>query len=129
MATNCDLFVVTFYAALQCGAIVVPVQPTDRAGRDRYLLEAPGAAVFAFDPPRPRPEALPFTEARVADLEGHDVGPGGVGELLLRGESVMKGYGTSPPRPPRRSGAAAGPRRPGRVDSDGYLTLVDRPRT
>jgi fatty-acyl-CoA synthase len=45
-------------------------------------------------------QALPFTEARVADPQGHDIGPGGVGELLLRGESVMKGYG--------------------------YLTLVDR---
>jgi fatty-acyl-CoA synthase len=72
-------------------------------------------------------QALPFTEARVADPEGHDVDPGGVGELLLRGESVMKGYWNKPAETAEalrdgwlHTGDLA------RVDADGYLTLVDR---
>jgi fatty-acyl-CoA synthase len=72
-------------------------------------------------------QALPFTEARVADPEGHDIGPGGVGELLLRGESVMKGYWNKPAETAEalrsgwlHTGDLA------RVDADGYLTLVDR---
>ena len=72
-------------------------------------------------------QALPFTEARVADPEGHDVDPGGVGGLLLRGESVMKGYWN-------KAAETAEALRDGwlhtgdlaRVDADGYLTLVDR---
>ncbi|MGH3152343.1 MAG: class I adenylate-forming enzyme family protein [Streptosporangiaceae bacterium] len=72
-------------------------------------------------------QALPFTEARVADPQGRDVGPGGVGELLLRGESVMKGYWNKPAETAEalrdgwlHTGDLA------RVDADGYLTLVDR---
>jgi len=72
-------------------------------------------------------QALPFTEARVTDPEGHDIGPGGVGELLLRGESVMKGYWNKPAETAEalrsgwlHTGDLA------RVDADGYLTLVDR---
>jgi fatty-acyl-CoA synthase/feruloyl-CoA synthase len=38
------------------------------------------------------PQALPFIEARVVDPFGNDVEPGGVGELILRGETIMKGY-------------------------------------
>ena len=50
MATNSDRFVVTFYAALRCGAIVVPVNPASAAPEIAYLLEDSGATVFAFDP-------------------------------------------------------------------------------
>ena len=50
MATNSDRFVVTFYAALRCGAIVVPVNPASAPPEIAYLLEDSGAAVFAFDP-------------------------------------------------------------------------------
>src|SRR5215471_15708933 len=50
MATNSDRFVVTFYAALRCGAIVVPVNPASAPPEIAYLLEDSGAAVFTFDP-------------------------------------------------------------------------------
>ena len=50
MATNSDRFVVAFYAALRCGAIVVPVNPASAPPEIAYLLEDSGAAVFAFDP-------------------------------------------------------------------------------
>ena len=72
-------------------------------------------------------QALPFTEVRVADPEGHEVGPGGVGELLLRGESVMKGYWNKPAE--TAEALRNGWQHTGdltRVDADGYMTLVDR---
>jgi acyl-CoA synthetase (AMP-forming)/AMP-acid ligase II len=50
MATNSDRFVIAFYAALRCGAIVVPVNPASAPPEIAYLLEDSGAAVFAFDP-------------------------------------------------------------------------------
>lgn len=66
-------------------------------------------------------------EARVVDREGKDVVPGIVGELILRGESVMKEYYKDPV-------ATAETLRDGwlytgdlcTVDEDGYMTLVDR---
>ena len=92
----------------------------------------PGGVYCDVEQVKARPDAsgrqaLPFTEARVADPEGRDVGPGGVGELLLRGESVMKGYWNKPAETAEalrdgwlHTGDLA------RVDADGYLTLVDR---
>jgi fatty-acyl-CoA synthase len=92
----------------------------------------PGGIYCDVEQVRARPDAsgrqaLPFTEARVTDADGHDVGPGGVGELLLRGESVMKGYWNKPAETVAamrdgwlHTGDLA------RVDADGYLTLVDR---
>jgi fatty-acyl-CoA synthase len=72
-------------------------------------------------------QALPLTEARVVNEGGTDVGPGEVGELILRGETVMKGYWSKPDE-------TAAVLRDGwlhtgdlvRVDVDGYFTLVDR---
>ena len=72
-------------------------------------------------------QAIPFTEARVVDADGNDVGPGETGELILRGETVMKGYWGKP-------GETAETIRDGwlhtgdlaRLDAEGYLTLVDR---
>ncbi|KAA9160503.1 long-chain fatty acid--CoA ligase [Amycolatopsis acidicola] len=40
--------------------------------------------------------AQPFVEARLVDENGADVAPGEVGELVLRGEPVMKGYWHQP---------------------------------
>ncbi|MFE4369702.1 class I adenylate-forming enzyme family protein [Streptomyces sp. NPDC056835] len=92
----------------------------------------PGGIYSSYEQVKARPEAsgrqaLPLTEARVVDLEGDDVEPGGVGELLLRGETIMKGYWNKPAETAEvlrdgwlRTGDLA------RVDADGYLTLVDR---
>ncbi len=72
-------------------------------------------------------QALPFTEARVVDPEGNDVEPGGTGELVLRGETIMKGYWNKPTETAQalvdgwlHTGDLA------KLDSDGYMTLVDR---
>ncbi len=70
---------------------------------------------------------LPNTEARVVDEEDRQVAPGEVGELVLRGETVMKGYWNRPDATAEalrggwlRTGDMA------RFDEGGYITLVDR---
>jgi fatty-acyl-CoA synthase/feruloyl-CoA synthase len=86
-----------------------------------------GPADVAARPDASGRYALPNTEARVVTAEGIDVMPGQVGELLLRGETIMKGYWNQP-------AATAEAIRDGwlhtgdlaRLDVDGYLTLVDR---
>jgi acyl-CoA synthetase (AMP-forming)/AMP-acid ligase II len=72
-------------------------------------------------------QALLFTEARVVDPVGEDVEHGGVGELILRGETIMKGYWNKPAETEQtlrdgwlHTGDLA------KVDADGYMTLVDR---
>jgi fatty-acyl-CoA synthase len=72
-------------------------------------------------------QAEPFIAARVVDDNGHDAQRGEIGELLFRGESVMKEYW-------RRPDETAATIRDGwlhtgdlvRVDVDGSFTLVDR---
>lgn len=66
-------------------------------------------------------------EARVVDPEGRDVPAGGTGEVVLRGESVMKGYWNNPEATTEalrdgwlHTGDVA------RIDADGCITLVDR---
>lgn len=72
-------------------------------------------------------QAIVGMECRVVDDSGEDVGPGGVGELLLRGESLMKGYWNRPDATAEtivdgwlHTGDIC------RVDPDGYMTVVDR---
>src|SRR5262249_36876004 len=73
---------------------------------------------------------LPDTEARLVDPDtGKDVGVGEVGELVVRGPQVMKGYYKNPE-------ATAAVLRDGWLftgdmatrDADGYYTIVDRKR-
>lgn len=86
-----------------------------------------GPADVAARPDASGRYALPNTEARVVTAAGVDVEPGQVGELILRGETVMKGYWNRPV-------ATAEAIRDGwlytgdlaRLDGDGYITLVDR---
>ncbi|BDE14773.1 MULTISPECIES: class I adenylate-forming enzyme family protein [Mycobacterium] len=92
----------------------------------------PGGIYSSAQEVRERPDAsgrhaLFNTEARIVDPDGNDVGPGGTGELVLRGETVMKGYWRNPE-------ATAETIRDGwlhtgdvaTIDADGYITLVDR---
>ena len=71
--------------------------------------------------------ALPNTEARVFSADDADVAPGEVGELVLRGETIMKCYWNRPEATAEticdgwlHTGDLAV------LDADGYITLVDR---
>jgi long-chain acyl-CoA synthetase len=66
-------------------------------------------------------------EMRVVDEWGKDVAPGDVGEIVIRGQNVMKGYWRRPDATAEaipdgwfRSGDLA------RLDEDGYFYIVDR---
>lgn len=68
-----------------------------------------------------------LTEARVVNEEGEDVLPGGVGEFILKGESIMKEYYRKPEETAKTikdgwlyTGDLA------TIDEEGYITLVDR---
>lgn len=72
-------------------------------------------------------KALPNTEARVVDEQMRDVAPGVVGEFVLRGESMMKGYWNKPEATAETfrgdwllTGDLA------TIDAEGYISLVDR---
>jgi acyl-CoA synthetase (AMP-forming)/AMP-acid ligase II len=94
----------------------------------------PGGIYATANEVRARPDAsgrraLFNSEARVVDPFDHDVAPGCTGELIIRGETVMKEYWRNPE-------ATAETIRDGwlhtgdiaTIDAEGYITLVDRLR-
>ncbi|RZR79500.1 hypothetical protein BHM03_00005230 [Ensete ventricosum] len=104
--------------------------------REGYgLTESGGAATFSVASSR-RPEGrgvgqlLPGFEARVvaAESEGRAVEPGGIGELWLKGPTVMKGYlgddATTEEALPEGGWLRTGDLV--RFDEDGFLFVVDR---
>ena len=84
------------------------------------------------DEVRTRPDAtgrwpIPNCEARVVDTDGRDVAAGASGEIIYRGETLMKEYWRKPQATAEtirdgwlHSGDVA------TVDEDGYMTIVDR---
>ena len=77
--------------------------------------------------------AIPGTEVWIEDERGERVGPGEVGELIIRGDHVMQGYWGDPLATARklRPGRLPGERvlHSGdlfRADADGYLYFVGR---
>jgi fatty-acyl-CoA synthase len=93
----------------------------------------PGGIYLTSEQARERPDAsgrqaFLFTEARVVDGDEVDVAPGEVGELLLRGETIMKEYWNKPEETAAAL-TAEGWLHTGdlvRLDPDGYMTMVDR---
>src|SRR4029078_11365691 len=77
--------------------------------------------------------AIPNTELWIVDEDGHNVGPNTVGQLVIRGATVMRGYWEKPEQTARKL-------RPGplpnemvlytgdycRLDDEGYLYFVGR---
>ncbi|MGV9818861.1 long-chain-fatty-acid--CoA ligase [Nocardia xishanensis] len=71
--------------------------------------------------------ALPGTSIEVRDPEGNVLPADTVGELFLRGPSVMKGYWNRPDATAAElSGGWLKTGDLGRVDADGYVYIVDR---
>ena len=70
---------------------------------------------------------IPGVEVRIVDASGGEVAPGDLGELICRGENIMKGYWKQPE-------ATAEALRDGwlytgdlaTIDEDGYISIVDR---
>ncbi|MDA8262942.1 MAG: long-chain fatty acid--CoA ligase [Actinomycetota bacterium] len=92
----------------------------------------PGGIVLTHEEVMAHPEAsgrsaIPNTEVRIVDRNGNDVAPGETGEMIMRGETMMKRYWGKPE-------ATAETVRDGwvhtgdiaRIDAEGYITLVDR---
>ena len=70
---------------------------------------------------------VPVCEVRVVDPDGGDVPTGGVGELLIKGPNVVRGYWNKPEA--TAASFAAGWLRTGdvaRLDEDGFVYIVDR---
>ena len=130
------------YGALRaCRTNAAPLPPSVKAAFDglvgrEVLVEGYGLTetsplTHANPISRARPGSigvpLPDTDARIVDDTGADVGPGGTGELLIRGPQVMLGYWN---RPAETAGAIEnGWLHTGdvaRMDDDGYFAIVDR---
>jgi acyl-CoA synthetase (AMP-forming)/AMP-acid ligase II len=92
----------------------------------------PGGILLQHDEVLARPSAsgrsaIANTEVRIVDLDGKDAAPGGVGEMIMRGETMMKGYWGQPEATAQtvrdgwvHTGDLAS------IDENGYITLVDR---
>lgn len=71
--------------------------------------------------------AVEGVELRILDLDGNDVPAGEVGEIAVRGHNVMKGYWKQPKSTAeaiRGGWFLTGDM--GRIDEDGYFSVVDR---
>ncbi|MBZ4319044.1 AMP-binding protein [Streptomyces huiliensis] len=97
---------------------ITHLRPEDHAGDDPEALGRRLAGVG---------RARTGVEVRVADPDGRDVPAGTTGEVLVRGATVMSGYWNAPEATARTlRGGWLHTGDLGRLDADGFLTLVDR---
>ena len=120
-------------------ALPVPVHQAFEAKFGIPLMEGYGlteaSPVVCLNPEEKRVpgsigKALPGIRLRIVDEAGQDVPPGGVGEICIQGENVMKGYYHQDQATRDafldeahqwlRSGDL------GHIDADGYVTISDR---
>jgi acyl-CoA synthetase (AMP-forming)/AMP-acid ligase II len=91
----------------------------------------PGGIYMGPEEMKQRPEANGWavvnTEARVVDEQDNDVAAGQTGEIILRGETIMKRYWNKPEATAEAlRGGWLHTGDVGRIDADGCITLVDR---
>ncbi|WP_432937311.1 class I adenylate-forming enzyme family protein [Kribbella sp. CA-253562] len=98
-------------------------------------LSCLSAEDHTFDPDGSPPARLasagrvsPFVELRIVARDGSEAGPGEVGEIVVRTDTTMIGYWGRPEATAQMIDADGWARTGdlGRLDSDGYLTIVDR---
>jgi long-chain acyl-CoA synthetase len=107
---------------------IIEAFPNARVGNGFGLTECSSVATFLpHEFARSRPETVGFA-APVVDLKLDGVPPGGdVGELLMRGPNVVKGYWNKPEATAETF--AGGWLRTGdlaRLDGEGFVQIVDR---
>lgn len=110
---GCD-FVGT-YGMTEANGVVAMLSPSDHRGHGGERLTSTGLPTFD-------------AEIKVVDADGRDLPPGEIGELLVRGSGVMKGYWKRPGATEEtidedgwlRSGDA------GYRDADGFVFICDR---
>jgi fatty-acyl-CoA synthase len=102
---------------------------TESTGGIAYLNEHDHQKALAGKPEllRSTGRAVVLSEIRIVDERDEEVPPGTIGELVVRGPNVMKGYWRNPQATAEalrggwlHSGDAAS------MDADGYITLHDR---
>lgn len=105
-----------FYGMTECCGASVYLAP------ERHVLEGPLSGKL-----KAAGQAIADWELRIADEDGRSLPPGAVGEVLVRGPSMMKGYWKDPEQTANtlrggwlHSGDAA------YLDEDGFLFIVDR---
>ena len=134
------------HSALRCAFFGAAPLSADLQGRIGEALGAPVMQGYGLtetspvtncdflEPHRTRPgsvgPAVPDTELKVLDLEDGttEVAPGELGELLVRGPQVLKGYFNNP-QATAETLSGDGWLRTGdivRMDQDGYVWIVDR---
>ncbi|WKK14831.1 long-chain fatty acid--CoA ligase (plasmid) [Rhodococcus ruber] len=136
--TDADRDVPTLRSCISGGAsLPVEVLHSFEAAFDCMILEGYGlsetspAASFNLPTAERRPgtvgRALPGVALRVIDAEGVELADGEIGEIVIRGENVMRGYWRRPKATADamtddwfRTGDL------GFRDRDGYFTIVDR---
>ena len=91
-----------------------------------YGCTETGGIISGTPPLAPRPgtvgRAVPGVTIRIVDPDGADVPAGDDGEIVVRGPNVMAATGAASRWP--TAGSRTGD--VGRLDADGYLTIVDR---
>ncbi|MGP4085537.1 class I adenylate-forming enzyme family protein [Streptomyces sp. KR55] len=106
------------------GLSETPMPLTCLSARDHAAAARAGDAARLSSAGR----VCPFVEVRLVDEAGHDVEPGHVGEVTVRGDQVMMGYWGRPTDTAEMVDAEGWARTGdlGRMDPEGYLTIVDR---
>jgi len=90
---------------------------------DHLVVNDPALAPRLTSAGRPSFEV----DLRIVDEDGGDVPVGDIGEIIVRGDMVMKGYWNAPELTAETiKDGWLYPRDMGRIDEDGYLYLVDR---